>query len=106
MNTAINDALTVPANADPAELAKFGSLAHRWWDPESELFAPLHKINPLRLAWIERVCGGLAGKRTLDVGCGGGILSEAMAGRGADVLGIDLGEKALGVAKLHKLESG
>jgi 2-polyprenyl-6-hydroxyphenyl methylase/3-demethylubiquinone-9 3-methyltransferase len=106
MNATINSALTVPANADPAELAKFGSLAHRWWDPESELFAPLHKINPLRLEWIDRVSGGLAGKRTLDVGCGGGILSEAMAAKGADVLGIDLGEKALGVAKLHKLESG
>jgi len=93
-------------NADPAELAKFGALAHRWWDPESEMFAPLHKINPLRLGWIERVAGGLSGKRVLDVGCGGGILSEAMAGRGAQVLGIDLSEKALGVAKLHKLESG
>ena len=93
-------------NADPAELAKFGALAHRWWDPESELFAPLHKLNPLRLAWIERVAGGLAGKRALDVGCGGGILSESLAERGASVLGIDLSEKALGVAKLHKLESG
>ena len=93
-------------NADPAELAKFGALAHRWWDPESEMFAPLHKINPLRLGWIERIAGGLSGKRVLDVGCGGGILSESMAGRGAKVLGIDLAEKALGVAKLHKLESG
>ena len=70
------------------------------------MFGPLHKINPLRLDWIDAVAGGLAGKRVLDVGCGGGILSEAMAARGATVLGIDLGEKALGVAKLHKLESG
>lgn len=93
-------------NADPAELAKFGALAHRWWDPESELFAPLHKINPLRLGWIERIAGGLDGKRVLDVGCGGGILAESMAAQGASVLGIDLSEKALGVAKLHKLESG
>jgi 2-polyprenyl-6-hydroxyphenyl methylase/3-demethylubiquinone-9 3-methyltransferase len=93
-------------NADPAELAKFGALAHRWWDPESELFGPLHKLNPLRLDWIGRACGGLAGQRVLDVGCGGGILAESMAARGADVLGIDLSEKALGVAGLHKLESG
>jgi 2-polyprenyl-6-hydroxyphenyl methylase / 3-demethylubiquinone-9 3-methyltransferase len=93
-------------NVDPAELAKFSALAHRWWDPESELFGPLHKLNPLRLAWIERIADGLAGKRVLDVGCGGGILAEGMAGRGAVVLGIDLSEKALGVAKLHKLESG
>jgi 2-polyprenyl-6-hydroxyphenyl methylase/3-demethylubiquinone-9 3-methyltransferase len=106
MIAAINDPLTINANADPTELAKFGALAHRWWDPESELFAPLHKINPLRLEWIDRVTGGLAGKRTLDVGCGGGILSEAMAAKGAEVLGIDLGEKALAVARLHKLESG
>ena len=99
------NAATAP-NADPAELAKFGALAHRWWDPESEMFAPLHRLNPLRLGWIERVVGGLAGKRVLDVGCGGGILSEALAEREASVLGIDLSEKALGVAKLHKLESG
>jgi len=94
------------ANADPAELAKFGALAHHWWDPESEMFGPLHKLNPLRLDWIDRVAGGLAGRRVVDVGCGGGILAESMAERGAEVLGIDLGEKALGVAKLHKLESG
>lgn len=94
-----------PANADPAELAKFGALAHRWWDPESE-FKPLHDLNPLRLGWIDEACGGLAGKRVVDVGCGGGILAEAMAARGADVLGIDLAEKPLGVAKLHRLESG
>ena len=103
----MNPSPTAPAaNADPAELAKFAALAHRWWDPESELFGPLHRINPLRLGWIDRVAGGLAGKQVLDVGCGGGILSEAMAARGADVLGIDLGEKSLGVARLHKLESG
>jgi 2-polyprenyl-6-hydroxyphenyl methylase / 3-demethylubiquinone-9 3-methyltransferase len=94
------------ANADPVELDKFAALAHRWWDPESELFGPLHKLNPLRLGWIERVAGGLAGRKVLDVGCGGGILAESMAAKGASVLGIDLGEKALGVAKLHKLESG
>jgi 2-polyprenyl-6-hydroxyphenyl methylase/3-demethylubiquinone-9 3-methyltransferase len=90
-------------NADPQELAKFSQLAHRWWDPNSE-FKPLHDINPLRLAWIdERV--GLAGKRVLDVGCGGGILSESMAERGAEVTGIDLSDKALKVAELHLLES-
>jgi 2-polyprenyl-6-hydroxyphenyl methylase/3-demethylubiquinone-9 3-methyltransferase len=93
-------------NADPAELAKFGALAHHWWDPESELFGPLHKINPLRLTWIERVSGGLEGRSVLDVGCGGGILSESMTTAGAMVQGIDVGEKALGVAKLHQLESG
>jgi 2-polyprenyl-6-hydroxyphenyl methylase/3-demethylubiquinone-9 3-methyltransferase len=92
-------------NADPAELAKFSALAHRWWDPGSE-FRPLHEINPLRLGWIERVAGGLAGKAILDVGCGGGILAEAMASAGARVTGIDLSEKALGVAQLHRLESG
>ena len=97
---------TARANADQAELDKFSALAHRWWDPESEMFGPLHKLNPLRLEWIDRVAGGLAGKNVLDVGCGGGILSESMAAKGAKVLGIDLGEKALGVAKLHKLESG
>ncbi len=91
-------------NADPAELEKFGELAHRWWDPNSE-FKPLHDINPLRLNWIdERV--GLAGKRVLDVGCGGGLLSEGMAAMGAEVTGIDLSEKPLGVARLHLLESG
>jgi 2-polyprenyl-6-hydroxyphenyl methylase/3-demethylubiquinone-9 3-methyltransferase len=91
-------------NADPQELAKFSELAHRWWDPNSE-FKPLHDINPLRLDWIDRNCG-LAGKRVVDVGCGGGILSESMAGRGADVTGIDLSEKALAVARLHLLECG
>ncbi len=92
-------------NADPAELAKFGALAHRWWDPGSD-FKPLHDINPLRLDYIERRSGGLAGKRTLDVGCGGGILAEAMARAGATVTGIDLSDKALAVARLHQLESG
>jgi len=91
-------------NADPAELEKFGDLAHRWWDPNSE-FKPLHEINPLRLDWIDRHVG-LAGKAVLDVGCGGGLLSEGMATRGAHVTGIDLSEKPLGVARLHLLESG
>jgi 2-polyprenyl-6-hydroxyphenyl methylase/3-demethylubiquinone-9 3-methyltransferase len=91
-------------NADQAELDKFGELAHRWWDPNSE-FKPLHDINPLRLDWIDSAIG-LAGKRVLDVGCGGGLLSEGMATRGANVTGIDLSEKPLGVAKLHLLESG
>ncbi len=92
------------ANADPAELRKFSDLAHRWWDPSSE-FRPLHEINPLRLGWIDRRAS-LAGKRVLDIGCGGGILSESMAGLGAEVTGIDLSEKALGVARLHLFESG
>jgi 2-polyprenyl-6-hydroxyphenyl methylase/3-demethylubiquinone-9 3-methyltransferase len=91
-------------NADPAELEKFGDLAHRWWDPTSE-FKPLHDINPLRLDWIDQAVG-LQGKRVLDVGCGGGLLSEGMATRGAHVTGIDLSEKPLGVARLHLLESG
>ncbi len=90
-------------NADPAELAKFSALAHRWWDPESE-FRPLHHINPLRLGWIEGLVP-LAGKQVLDVGCGGGILSDAMARKGATVTGIDLSSKALRVAQLHALEA-
>jgi 2-polyprenyl-6-hydroxyphenyl methylase/3-demethylubiquinone-9 3-methyltransferase len=92
-------------NADEAELAKFSALAARWWDPNSE-FKPLHAINPLRLDWIDGLAGGLAGKRVLDVGCGGGILAESMAARGATVTGIDLAEKSLKVARLHSLESG
>ena len=92
------------SNVDHAEIAKFEALAHRWWDRESE-FKPLHDINPLRVNWIdERV--NLAGKKVLDVGCGGGILSEAMAQRGATVMGIDMGEAPLAVAQLHQLESG
>ena len=91
-------------NADPAELEKFSQLAHKWWDPNSE-FKPLHDINPLRLGYIDRHTG-LAGKTVLDVGCGGGILSESMAGLNANVSGIDLSDKALQVAKLHLLESG
>ena len=91
-------------NADPAELAKFGELAHRWWDPQGE-FRPLHELNPLRLGWIDGIAK-LAGKSVLDVGCGGGILAEAMARLGASVTGIDLSEKPLKVAQLHLLESG
>lgn len=90
-------------NADPAELAKFSELAHRWWDPESE-FRPLHQINPLRLDWIDQQVA-LSGKQVLDVGCGGGILSDSMARKGAQVLGIDLASKALKVAQLHALEA-
>jgi len=90
-------------NADPQELEKFSALAHRWWDPGSE-FKPLHQINPLRLDWIDGLAP-LAGKSALDIGCGGGILAEAMARRGARVTGIDLSEKALKVAQLHLLES-
>ena len=92
------------SNVDPAELAKFGALAARWWDPHSE-FKPLHDINPLRLNWIDRHVG-LSGKRVIDIGCGGGILAESMATLGADVTGIDLSEKPLKVAQLHLLESG
>jgi 2-polyprenyl-6-hydroxyphenyl methylase/3-demethylubiquinone-9 3-methyltransferase len=91
-------------NADPSELAKFSELAHRWWDPDSE-FRPLHEINPLRLQWIDGLAG-LAGKRVVDIGCGGGILADAMARKGADVLGVDLASKALKVAELHALEAG
>jgi 2-polyprenyl-6-hydroxyphenyl methylase / 3-demethylubiquinone-9 3-methyltransferase len=94
-----------PLNADAAEIAKFQALAARWWDPTSE-FKPLHQINPLRLEWIEQLTGGLAGRTAIDVGCGGGILAEAMARRGATLTGIDLADKPLKVAQLHGLESG
>lgn len=96
--------MTSTVNADPQELQKFSDLAHRWWDPTSE-FRPLHEINPLRLEWIN-ARAPLAGKVVLDVGCGGGILAESMARKGAEVTGIDLSEKALKVADLHSLESG
>ena len=92
------------ANVDPLELEKFSQLAHRWWDPTSE-FKPLHDINPLRLDHIDRIAA-IAGKTVLDVGCGGGLLSEAMAARGAKVTGIDLAEKPLKIAQIHLLESG
>lgn len=91
-------------NVDALEVQKFSELAHKWWDKSSE-FKPLHEINPLRLAFIDDIAS-LKGKKVLDVGCGGGILSESMHFKGAKVTGIDLGEKALNVAKLHQLESG
>ena len=94
---------TTTHNVDPAELAKFSDMAHRWWDPESE-FRPLHQINPLRLAWIDGLTP-LAGQKVVDVGCGGGILADAMARKGAQVLGIDLASKSLKVAQLHALEA-
>jgi 2-polyprenyl-6-hydroxyphenyl methylase/3-demethylubiquinone-9 3-methyltransferase len=96
--------MTTTVNADPRELAKFSELAHRWWDTESD-FRPLHQINPLRLDWIDSLAP-LSGKRVVDVGCGGGILADSMARRGADVLGIDLATKALKVAQLHAVEAG
>lgn len=95
---------TSSVNVDPVELEKFSQLAHKWWDPNSE-FKPLHDINPLRLGYVDRHAG-LAGKTVLDVGCGGGILAEGMAGLDANVTAIDLAEKSLKVAKLHLLESG
>ena len=91
-------------NADPQELAKFSELAHKWWDPESE-FRPLHQINPLRLDWIDQFAA-ISGKNVVDVGCGGGILAESMARRGANVLGVDLADKPLKVAQLHAMEGG
>ena len=90
---------------DGAEVEKFGRLAEDWWDPRGPM-KPLHRINPLRLEWIDRLAGGLAGRTAIDVGCGGGILAEAMASRGATVTGIDLADKPLKVAELHGLESG
>ena len=95
--------MTTTLNADPAELAKFSDLAHRWWDKDSE-FRPLHQINPLRLDWLNGL-SPVQGKRVLDVGCGGGILADAMARKGAQVTGIDLSTKALKVAQLHALEA-
>ena len=95
--------MTGPLNADPAELAKFSDLAHRWWDPESE-FRPLHQINPLRLDWIQSL-SPLAGQQVIDIGCGGGILADSMARAGATVTGIDLAGKALKVAQLHAMEA-
>lgn len=92
-------------NVDHQEIAKFEAVASRWWDLEGE-FKPLHQLNPLRLAWIEEYSAGLFGKRILDVGCGGGILSESMARQGAQVLGLDMGKEPLQVARLHALESG
>ena len=97
--------MTTMTNADPKELAKFSELAHKWWDPDSE-FRPLHQINPLRLGWIEQIAGSLDRRRIVDVGCGGGILSEAMARKGAEVLGVDLAERSLKVAQLHAMEAG
>ncbi|MBC3875319.1 bifunctional 2-polyprenyl-6-hydroxyphenol methylase/3-demethylubiquinol 3-O-methyltransferase UbiG [Undibacterium flavidum] len=91
-------------NVDPSEIQKFSDLAHRWWDPSSE-FKPLHEINPLRLEWINNLAP-LAGKKVIDIGCGGGILAESMARKNAQVTGIDLSDKALKVADLHSLESG
>jgi len=96
--------MTASSNADPHELDKFGEVAHRWWDPNSE-FRPLHDINPARLGWIDRSIG-LKGKCAIDIGCGGGLLSEGMAALGARVTGIDLSERALSVARLHLYESG
>ena len=95
--------VTEIVNVDPAEISKFSELAHRWWDEKSE-FRPLHMINPLRLEWINGICP-VAGLKALDVGCGGGILSDALARKGASVTGIDLSTKALKVAQLHALEA-
>src|SRR5699024_11936945 len=92
-------------NVDPADIERFSALATRWWDPDSEV-KPLHEINPLRLNWILEQVGSLQDKKVLDVGCGGGILSESMAQQGAEVTGIDLAMRALKIARLHSLESG
>jgi 2-polyprenyl-6-hydroxyphenyl methylase/3-demethylubiquinone-9 3-methyltransferase len=96
--------MNATSNADPRELDKFGEVAHRWWDPNSE-FRPLHEINPARVAWIDGHAG-LKGKQVIDIGCGGGLLSEGMAALGAQVTGIDLSERALSIARLHLYESG
>ena len=96
--------MAAATNVDPAEIAKFSELAHRWWELDGE-FKPLHALNPLRLDWIAQHAAGLAGKQVLDVGCGGGILADSMARRGAQVLGIDLSAKALKVARLHAIEA-
>ncbi|MCB1838335.1 MAG: bifunctional 2-polyprenyl-6-hydroxyphenol methylase/3-demethylubiquinol 3-O-methyltransferase UbiG [Alcanivoracaceae bacterium] len=92
-------------NVDPQEIAKFEALAERWWDPNSE-FRPLHQINPLRLNYIDERVGGLPGKQVIDIGCGGGLVAEGMARRGATVTGIDLGEAPLAVARLHAEKEG
>ncbi|PWQ96522.1 bifunctional 2-polyprenyl-6-hydroxyphenol methylase/3-demethylubiquinol 3-O-methyltransferase UbiG [Leucothrix arctica] len=92
-------------NVDQQEIKKFEDIAHRWWDLDSE-FKPLHQINPLRLNYIDQLAGGLSGKKVIDIGCGGGILSESMALRGAEVTGIDMGESPISVAQLHSLEAG
>ncbi|MCK5810411.1 MAG: bifunctional 2-polyprenyl-6-hydroxyphenol methylase/3-demethylubiquinol 3-O-methyltransferase UbiG [Cocleimonas sp.] len=96
---------TANMNVDAKEIDKFAALAHRWWDMDSE-FKPLHDINPLRLHYIEQNSGGVEGKKVIDIGCGGGILSESMARQGAEVTGIDMGEAPLSVAELHSLEMG
>jgi len=105
MMPTLNKPTAVASNADPAELEKFGALATRWWDLESE-FKPLHAINPLRLGWLQALAGDLSSQRILDVGCGGGILAESMARESAEVTGIDLSARALQVARLHSLDSG
>ena len=96
--------MTAESNVDPVEIDKFQSIASRWWDRESE-FKPLHDINPLRVSYIEQQAGGLKGKSILDIGCGGGILCEAMAEKGAEVTGIDMAEQSLKVARMHLHES-
>lgn len=104
-NTGSKETDTGAKNVDPDEIAKFEAMSMRWWDENGE-FKPLHDMNPTRLAYIEKKAGGLAGKKVLDVGCGGGILSESMALSGADVTGIDMGEANLSIAKMHLYESG